>query len=181
MDETKTTNFFKSTPFIVFLIAVAIVALGWYSGLFKSLFSSGPSSELSENESTVASQSADTEYQSFDQIPIYSVESTELPFWFPEELIVEDGVSTFIVTKFSERSLENEYREIVRWNSASSVGALTADYRSYFSQSGWTIEDELTERPDARLFVAARGQEEVRIEIESVSSGSEVTVNYTSQ
>ena len=176
--NTNQPNFFRSTPFIVFLIAAAIVGLGWYSGLFESLFSSG---ELSENESPIASQSADTEYQSFDQIPIYSVESTELPFWFPEELIVEDGVSTFIVTRFSVRSPENEYREIVRWDSFSSMEELAAAYRTYFAQNGWTVEDEVTELAGRFLFIATRAPEGVRVDIESAASGSEVEVSYTWQ
>src|SRR3989338_6978299 len=107
----------KSTPLVVFLIAVAIVALGWYSGLFESLF-------LDRAEEVQIA--VDGEFQLFNPSTMYFEDSTQLPYWFPPELVLDDDVTSFLVARFPQRSEEDAYREIVKYESSSSMAALAA-------------------------------------------------------
>ena len=183
MDETKTSNFFKSTPFIVFLIAVAIVGLGWYSGLFQSLFS-GQQSDTNVTQTP----GGEVDFKPYTPPPVYFVQGAPLPEGFPAGLIVEENVvfevaivsPDVISTQNLSTSTRNMMeRETVRWNSDLSVDALGAAYESYFSKNGWTVDNK-SESPDGKSLGmrATKGTVSVIVSLSSRPDGTLTTVEY---
>ena len=172
----------KRTPFFVFLIAVAIVALGWYSGLFESLFS--PKLTIGPSQGN----SSEPVFSEFIPPPVYFVQGAPLPEGFPAGLVVEKNVALEVAivspdvtsTQNLSTSTRNMMeRETVRWNSGMSVGALAAAYESYFSKNGWTVDNK-SESPDGKSLGmrAARDTASITVSLSSLPQGTLTTVGY---
>jgi len=106
------------------------------------------------------------------------VQESVLPANFPPELVLDANVGSFEVAQFSDEGSESANEAVVVWHSSTSMEALFAAYKDYFSGHQWTITHEDTGMPIAWLLVATRDSAKAVVSISSDVAGARATVEY---